>query len=94
MEQPQHIRLTPREHEVLRCLEQGMTNRQIAAVLVITVFTVQNHLCSIFDKLDVCNRTMAVLVAQRLGYCGRAEIADSIDVSAQAAGYADITAAP
>jgi DNA-binding NarL/FixJ family response regulator len=73
MGQPAYMDLTAREHEVLRCLAQGMSNREIADHLVITVSTVQNHLHNIFAKLEARNRTAAVLLAQRRGYCPPAE---------------------
>jgi DNA-binding CsgD family transcriptional regulator len=61
------LKLTRREHDILACLADGKTNRQIAEALYISVPTVQNHLQNIFQKLHVTNRTQAVVVAQRLG---------------------------
>jgi DNA-binding CsgD family transcriptional regulator len=61
------LSLTPREHEILACLAEGKSNRQIASTLFISVATVQNHLHNIFQKLYVANRTQAVVAAQRLG---------------------------
>jgi len=52
--------LTRREIEVLRQLEQGKTNDEIAVVLGISPFTVRTHLEHIFAKLDVHTRTAAV----------------------------------
>lgn len=60
------LKLTRREHDILVCLTEGKTNRQIAEALYISVPTVQNHLQNIFQKLHVTNRTQAVVLAQRL----------------------------
>lgn len=48
--------LTAREVEVLRLVAQGLTNPQIAAQLVISLHTVNAHVRSIFNKLDVSSR--------------------------------------
>ena len=52
--------LTPREAEVLYWVRIGKTNSEIASILEISVFTVKNHMQSIFKKLEVGNRTQAV----------------------------------
>jgi two-component system, NarL family, response regulator YdfI len=59
--------LTPREIEVLGALAEGYGNKQIAARLDISEHTVKTHLAAIFEKLDVSNRTEAVLAGARLG---------------------------
>jgi DNA-binding NarL/FixJ family response regulator len=59
--------LTPRELEVLELLAKGMTNKEIAAELVITVRTVKFHVSSILRKLEARNRTEAVRTAAELG---------------------------
>jgi DNA-binding NarL/FixJ family response regulator len=48
--------LTPRECEVLKLVARGMTNKSIGAVLRISEHTVRNHLCSIYQKLNLKNR--------------------------------------
>lgn len=58
--------LTEREHEVLRHLSAGRSNREIAEILVITEGTVKNHVSSTLAKLGVRDRTQAVLKAQEL----------------------------
>lgn len=52
--------LTAREAEVLYWVRIGKTNSEIASILEISVFTVKNHMQSIFKKLGVGNRTQAV----------------------------------
>jgi DNA-binding NarL/FixJ family response regulator len=60
--------LSERETDILSLLGQGMTNKDIAQTLIISVRTVEAHLRSIFDKLGVHSRTEAALLAARLGY--------------------------
>ncbi len=59
--------LTAREHEILRLLAVGMTNPQIATRLVIGAGTVKTHTLNIYRKLEVANRTQAIVHAQALG---------------------------
>ncbi len=59
--------LTSREIEILHLLAAGMTNPQIASQLVIGTGTVKSHTLSIYRKLDVANRTQAIVRAQELG---------------------------
>lgn len=53
------IRLTPREHEVLQCIGRGCTNQEIAALLLVEIGTVKNHVHRILEKLNVNNREEA-----------------------------------
>src|SRR5262245_12292727 len=59
--------LTAREREILGLMAAGMTNPQIAAQLVIGAGTVKTHTLNIYRKLEVANRTQAVVYAQQLG---------------------------
>ena len=59
--------LTPRELEVLEMLALGQTNRDIAQGFVISVGTVKNHVEHIIAKLEVSDRTQAVVRALKLG---------------------------
>jgi two-component system, NarL family, response regulator LiaR len=60
--------LTERELEVLRLAAKGMSNREIAQALVLSVRTVQVHLTNIFGKLEVGSRTEAVMCGLRKGW--------------------------
>lgn len=60
--------LTEREVEVLGLLAQGLTNKDIAQSLFLSVRTVEAHLRSIYSKLSVTSRTEAALWAIRNGY--------------------------
>lgn len=59
--------LTEREIEVLHCIAQGLSNREIADRLVITEGTVKNHVSNLIGKLSVRDRTQALLKAKELG---------------------------
>lgn len=59
--------LSPREIEVIRLLSQGLSNKQVAAALHISDDTVHTHLRNIFNKLEVTDRTAAVMAAVRRG---------------------------
>lgn len=59
--------LTPRELEVLDLIAEGLTNRQIAEQLFISIGTVKSYTSQIYGKLAVGNRTQAVAYARILG---------------------------
>jgi LuxR family maltose regulon positive regulatory protein len=59
--------LSERELEVLSLVAAGLSNREIAAKLVIAEGTVKKHLHNIFGKLNVRSRTQAVMRASELG---------------------------
>ncbi len=61
------LSLTPREIEILRLITKGASTNRIGSELYISIKTVKNHLASIYEKLDVTDRTQAVLSALRLG---------------------------
>jgi len=60
--------LSERERDVLRCLAQGLANKEAAAQLGIAESTVKTHLANLFSKLGVSDRTEAVTVAIRRGW--------------------------
>ena len=55
--------LSARETDVVRCLAEGLTNREISQRLKLTEHTVKNYLFRIFDKLGVSSRVEVVLYA-------------------------------
>ena len=56
--------LTPRRFEVLELVARGLTNREIANVLEISVNTVKAHLAGILETLELTNRTEAAIALQ------------------------------
>src|SRR6202022_2436248 len=55
--------LSKREQEVVRCVSEGLTNREIASRLKLSGHTVKNYIFKIFDKLGVSTRVELVLYA-------------------------------
>jgi DNA-binding NarL/FixJ family response regulator len=66
--------LSERELGVLKLAAKGMSNKEIAAQLGLSVRTVQSHLGHIFDKLGVSSRTEAVLHALKAGWLSLEQI--------------------
>jgi DNA-binding NarL/FixJ family response regulator len=64
---PEAIRLSPREVQLLQCLMEAMTNRQIADKLKLTEKTVKHYMTNLMNKFKVRSRLEVVLEAQRLG---------------------------
>lgn len=62
------IPLSRRESEVLRLMAEGKNNRNIGKELVISEKTVKNHVSSILQKMNVDDRTQAVIIAIKLGW--------------------------
>jgi two-component system NarL family response regulator len=59
--------LTPRELEVLKAMAQGLSNREIGERMSTAESTARNHVATILSKLDVGDRTRAVMVALERG---------------------------
>ncbi|MBI3154074.1 MAG: response regulator transcription factor [Burkholderiales bacterium] len=64
---PEHNRLTPRESEVLTYLSKGFTIKEIASLMGIKWFTVNDHIKSIYKKLNVSSRAEAAVLATKQG---------------------------
>lgn len=62
--------LSKREQEVLEIMARGMSNGEIAATLHISEGTVKTHINNILNKLNVNDRTQAVIVALKRGIVG------------------------
>ena len=64
---PAVMQLSERERQVLSLVAQGATNREIAAELHLSPYTVKEYASSLYRKLDVRNRLEAVQRAEKLG---------------------------
>lgn len=72
-EQPGAVPLTPREREVATLVARGLTNRQIAAELVVSERTVHSHVRNLLDKLQVSSRAQVAVWAVEHGIGTSAE---------------------
>ena len=63
-------RLTPREMEVLTALSEGLSNKEIASRLHISVETERSHMMNILNKLGARSRLQALVIAARYGIVG------------------------
>jgi DNA-binding NarL/FixJ family response regulator len=61
------VSLSPREMEILELLALGLSNADIAQRLFLSEGTVRNYMSDLFTKLEVSDRTQAVVVALRSG---------------------------
>jgi two-component system nitrate/nitrite response regulator NarP len=52
--------LSRKEHVILEALSKGLTNRELASELDISINTVKFHLSNLYDKLDIKNRAQAI----------------------------------
>jgi pimeloyl-ACP methyl ester carboxylesterase/DNA-binding CsgD family transcriptional regulator len=65
--------LTAREREVLRLLARGCQNAEIAQRLVLSPKTVRNYVSNIYSKLQINNRSEAIVLARRIGFASDTE---------------------
>ncbi|MEL6148005.1 MAG: response regulator transcription factor [Chloroflexota bacterium] len=63
----QDFNLSPREHEILKLIAEGMSYGQIASKLTISMSTVKFHVSNMLDKLSVATRNEAIAIAARNG---------------------------
>ncbi|MBN1317575.1 MAG: response regulator transcription factor [Anaerolineales bacterium] len=61
--------LTDREMDVLRLICNGLSNREIADRLTVTLNTVKKHSSHVYGKLGVTSRAQAIVRAQELELC-------------------------
>lgn len=61
------LNISPRELEVLALMAAGLSNREIAARLFVSLSTVKTHSNNLFEKMDVRRRTQAVERGRKLG---------------------------
>jgi DNA-binding NarL/FixJ family response regulator len=66
-QQAEAYSVTPREHQVLRLVADGLTNKEIGARLAISEDTVKKHVQNIIWKLRAADRTQAAIMAYRRG---------------------------
>ncbi len=66
--------LSQREMEILRLASQGMSNKEIARALTLSMPTVKAHFVNIFNKMGVGSRTEAVLCGLRKGWISMDDI--------------------
>ena len=59
--------MTKRERAVIALVGQGLSNKEIADCLRVSVSTVRHHLTSIFDKLGVTSRQTLLIRAHQFG---------------------------
>ena len=59
--------ITEQEKQILQWVRLGQTNQQIALSFGVATRTVEYHLGRIFKKLEVSNRTAAVVLAEKMG---------------------------
>jgi DNA-binding CsgD family transcriptional regulator len=62
-----HPELSRRERQVLECLANGRSNKEIGAILYVSELTVKGHVRSILEKLDAKGRSEAIAIALNRG---------------------------
>lgn len=59
---------TPRELDIIKHLIQGKTNQEISDLLYLSLGTVKNYMSTIYTKLDVTDRSNAIIQLKRIGF--------------------------
>ena len=67
-ETPIESPLSSRERQILSLIASGYINKQVATEFGISAHTIKNHMTHILEKLDVCDRTHAVVLAMQNGW--------------------------
>jgi DNA-binding CsgD family transcriptional regulator len=62
--------ISKREFEVLKLVGKGLSNQEIADQLFVSNNTIKTHTSRLFEKLEVKNRTQAILKAKQIGIVG------------------------
>ena len=65
--QAHELGISKREMEVLVLVNKGLSNQEIADILFVSNNTIKTHTSNIFEKLEVKNRTQAILKAKNVG---------------------------
>ena len=68
LSQHRPVPITSRETQVLELAAAGLSNKEIACTLIVSVTTIKNHITSILRKLDANDRTHAVTISLRKGW--------------------------
>ncbi len=66
-EKLKELGITPREHEILGLIAEGLSNREIGEKLFVSENTVKTHSSRVFEKLNVNRRVQAVQKGKDLG---------------------------
>ena len=78
-EEKERGQLSPREIEILRLAARGMSNRDIAVKLELSMRTVKAHLSNIFNKMRCSSRTEAIVKGFKEGYVSLDDIPSGIE---------------
>jgi DNA-binding NarL/FixJ family response regulator len=73
-ERAKSVELTPRELQVVSLVADGLSNKQIARRLSLSLYTVKNHVHNVVEKLQVENRFKAVEYARQRGWLERLKV--------------------
>ncbi|WP_299365205.1 response regulator transcription factor [Winogradskyella sp.] len=60
------LEITPREYEVLKCISEGLSNKEIGEKLFLSESTIKTHVSSLLLKLNAKRRTQALQIAKNL----------------------------